>query len=86
MTKRDTARAIAERYIGLMVEHDIFVPCNEAFLASLILSVNDKYPLRLDDLAEGRDLDLAHDVGGILSNWNPVYEDFDDCWFPRYAK
>ena len=37
-------------------------------------------------MAEGRDLDLAHDVAGIYRHFNRETGNLDDCFSPRFAK
>ncbi len=43
-------------------------------------------PLRLNDMAKGRDIDIIHDVTGIIRHLDTRTGQLTDGFLPRYAK
>ena len=48
--------------------------------------VNDRTPLRLNDLLTADDLNFNHDIIGICNNLNRSTKKLDNCFVPRYIK
>ena len=42
-------------------------------------------PLRLDDLVKANNMDLIHDVDGIVRNLNRQTGTLENCFVPRYS-
>ena len=56
--------------------------------AELALVHNSIVPLRLQEMLDGRDSDVMHDIAGIHRHLNLTGKTpaLDDCFLPRFAK
>jgi len=43
-------------------------------------------PLDLAAMADGREEDFAHDIGGIRRHLNRITGELEDCFVPRFAR
>lgn len=48
--------------------------------------VHRRIPLRLDDMLEGAEFDLMHDVAGIDRHLNRDTGELGGCFLPRFAQ
>jgi hypothetical protein len=47
---------------------------------------NNGCPLKLQELLNAEDVNIAHDVGGIHNNLNRKTGQLENCFLPRYSK
>ena len=47
---------------------------------------HSNHPLNLNGLLNASDLDLAHDVGGIIQHLNRASGKLEDCFSPRWSE
>lgn len=56
-----------------------------AVIAGLIKVAHDRRPLRLAEMAEADDLNLIHDVAGIINHMDFATGEMRDCFLPRFT-
>ena len=84
MTKEEEGRAlsgIAKRYRGMHAQGLDFM----TLLMYLDYAHRDM-PLDIAGLLAASDGDLAHDVSGIICNFDQATKTMQNCFVPRYAR
>lgn len=79
----DAADKIVDRYLRLSGQSRM----HKMIYTMDILAVHcNGTPLKLKELAEADDYDLAHDMGGIIRHIDRTTGKLTGCFLPRYAR
>ena len=80
----DTVAAIVEA----AMQYDIIAEAIErAEMYTILMDIYLHSPITIDFTAmlHGREIDLVHDVTGMLAHWDSDTDTFRDCFQPRHT-
>jgi hypothetical protein len=78
----NAADKIVDRYLRLSGESRM----NKLIYSMDLYAAHFATPLKLEELAEATDFDLAHDMGGIIRHIDRKTGQLTGCFLPRYAR
>ena len=77
------AEKVVDRYLRLSGQSRVN---KMVYMMDLLATHANGTPLKLKELAEASDFDLAHDMGGIIRHIDRKTGQLTGCFLPRYAR